>query len=111
MSTTHECIQGSSFSYDFSCDQLSTFDADWGGTWAVVDKLEDKTVGDTATVFANGALALSGDNTKLELRIAPNETNVIPVGFYYLVVEINNAVIGFSQEVMQDEFEVKQQGI
>jgi hypothetical protein len=98
-------IQGDSIAYDFYTDSIDTFDSDWGGSWAIVD-----TIPPTNTL-ATGSLSISGDQTKLEARILPADTDAIPVGKYYLVVEINNSVISFNQEVMQSKLIIKAQGI
>jgi len=99
-------IQGDSMAYDFYSDDIETFDADWGGSWAIVDAIPA-----TQAPLATGQLALSGDFKKLEARILPDDTNTIPVGKYYLVVEINNNTINFNQEVMQEKLILKPQGI
>lgn len=111
MATKHGCIQGSNFSYDISCDEVPTFDNDWVGSWAIIEALDDLTDTNDIVVLSSGALALSTDNSCLELRILPADTEVIPVGFYTIVVQVSNSTIGFSQEVMQDSFEIKPQGI
>lgn len=111
MATKHKCVQGASFAYDLSCDEVPTFDVNWGGSWAIVDALDDLTDQDDLVTRASGALVLSGDSTKLELRVPPTATNAIPVGSYKLVAQVLNASIGFSDEVMQDSFEITEQGI
>lgn len=109
--TKHICIQGDSFAYDFSCKDIPSFDVNWTGAWAIVDKLEDKTLGITSETFASGSLVRSGDTKKLELRILPAETSLVEVGQYILIVAITNSAIGFSIEVMQDKFTISEQGI
>lgn len=111
MATKHSCVQGASYAYDFSCDEIPTFDVNWGGSWAIVSSLDDVSDGNDIVTLASGTLAISGDTTKLEMRIAPADTQIIPVGSYILVVEVVNATIGFSNEIMQDDFDVTEQGI
>jgi len=111
MATTHKCVQGDSFAYDFSCKEVPIFDANWGGLWSIVDSLDDVSDGNNIVSRANGSLVRSSDDTKLELRVQPAQTNAIPVGTYYLVVQATNSSIGFNQEIMQDEFEITEQGI
>ena len=106
MATKHSSIQEDSYSYDLSSPNVATFDVNWTGTWGIVDAL-----GAGNTVLATGALAISTDQTKLEMRILPADTDAIPVGNYYLVVEITNTAIGFNQEVMQDRLVIKAQGV
>ena len=111
MATKHKCVQGASFAYDLTCDDIPTFDANWGGSWAIVDALDDLTDQDDLVTHASGTLVISGDATALELRIPPADTNVITVGSYVLVAQVINTTISFSAEVMQDDFEITEQGI
>ncbi len=106
MALKHTIIQGDSYAYDFSSPSVPTFDGDWSGTWGIVDVL-----GVGNNVLATGALAISTDSTKLEMRIAPADTDSIPVGSYILVVEITNSAAGFNQEVMQDKLTITAQGV
>lgn len=106
MAKSLECIQGDSFSYDFSTTSITTFDANWGGSWAIVDAIPP-----VAAPLATGTIVRSSDNTKMELRVLPADTNTIPVGSYFLVAELTNATIGFNQEVMQESFKITAQGI
>ena len=107
----HECIQGDSFAYDFSCDELPTFDANWSGKWAIIEGLDDISDGNDIVTIAEGDLIRSSNNSKLELRLAPTVTEAIAVGYYLLIVQITNTAIAFNQEVMQEEFKVTVQGI
>lgn len=119
MSTKHKCVQGSSFAYDITCEELQTLDSNWGGSWAIVDALDDLVTEavegsgttDDLVTRASGTLVLSGDNTALELRIPPAATNAIATGAYILVAQVDNATLSFSEEVMQDSFEITEQGI
>ena len=106
-----QCVQGASFAYDITCKEVPTFDSNWGGTWAIVQSLDDITDGDDLVTLASGNLVLSGDTTTLELKILPAVTNAIPVAEYILVAQVVNTVIGFSEEVMQKSFEILEQGI
>lgn len=103
--TKHQCVQGDSFALDFSSDDVPVFDGTWTGTWAIVDEL-----GAAKTTLATGAMALSGDLTKIELRVLPADTADIPAGWYVLVGQITNVSLGFNQEVIQDPFEITEQG-
>lgn len=105
MATRHHVVQGDSYSYDITSVSVPTFDVNWTGKWSIVDKL-----GSDGTELATAALAISGDSTALEMRILPMHTETIPVGWYYLVIEVTNSSIGFNQEIMQDMFEIKPQG-
>ena len=111
MATKHSCIQGSSFAYDFTCDDITTFDTGWTGQWAIVKSLDDVSDGNDITPLASGSLTKSDDSTAMQLRITPTDTSSIPVGYYYLVVQVSNTSINFSDEIMQDQFEIKKQGI
>lgn len=111
MATKHQCVQGSSFAYDITCDEVQTFDANWSATWAIVENLDDLSDQNDLTTLASGSVGKSGDTTTFELRILPADTADIPVGYYTLVVEVSNATLGFAEEIMQDQFEITPQGI
>ena len=119
MATKHKCVQGSSFAYDLTCEELPTLDSNWGGSWAIVDALDDLVTEevegsgttDNLVTRASGVLVLSPDNTTLELRIPPADTSTIATGSYVLVAQVVNTVLEFSEEVMQDSFEITEQGI
>ena len=106
MATKHIVIQGSSYSLDFKTSTYPTLDADWTGTWAVVDAL-----GCGGSTMATGALSLASDFKTMQMRIAPTDTESITEGSYILVVQIENTTIAYRDEVMQDAFVVKAQGI
>lgn len=106
VATRHTCIQGDSYAYDFSSKDISSFDTNWSGKWAIVDKL-----GVGRVSLASGVLSKSGDLTRLEMRIAPADTNTIPIGNYFLIVEVTNASISFNKEIVQDPFKITEQGI
>lgn len=101
----HYCVQGDSYSYDF-VPKNTTLDADWSGLWAIVDVL-----GNGRTSLASGSLALSGDLSALEMRIAPEDTEPIPEGSYYLVVQVSNVPASINKEIVQDSFFITPQGI
>lgn len=111
MATKHTCIQGSNFAYDVSCDEIETLDINWVGAWAIIDELDDLTDQDDLVTHATGSLVLSTDLKSLELRILPADTSALPVAFYTIVVQVANATLGFSEELMQDSFEITPQGI
>lgn len=106
MAVKHEIIQGDSYSYDITCAEVPTFDVNWTGKWAIVDKL-----GADGTIFSEGLLAISGDSSALEMRIKPAESAIVDPGKYYLVVEVTNTVLEFNQEIMQDALTIKKQGV
>lgn len=106
MAETHELVQGDSFAYDWSSESLPTLDANWTGSWAIVDKL-----GTGRTTLASGAMVRSGDTTKMEMRILPADTEGIDPGWYYIVAQLTNTAIGFNREVMQDQVEILPQGV
>lgn len=97
-------VQGDSYWKDFSSPDVSTFDADWTGSWAIV-----ATIGGIA--LASGSLAKSTDNSKFYLRILPSDTAGLSVGAYYLVVQIVNTVLGYKKEVQQEQITITAQGI
>ncbi len=102
----HDCVQGDSFAFDFTAKELEEFDPNWGGSWAIKESIDK-----SAVPLASGTLSVSGDNKKLELRITPTDTETIPVGKYFLIVEVTNDSAEFKQEIMQDQFEIMVQGI
>jgi hypothetical protein len=102
--TVHICIQGDSYGYDFTSTSLGTFDDNWYGNWAIVQALGDAPV-------SSGVMNRSLDQTAMELRIKPSDTDPIPVGTYILVVELSNDAIEFNKEVMQDQFKITAQGV
>ena len=106
-----ECVQGASFGYDVTCDEVPVFDTNWVGSWAIVAGLDDITDGDDLVTLASGPLVHSADDKVLEVRILPTETNIIPVDEYVLVVQVVNAVLDFSEEVVQEPFLILEQGI
>ena len=106
MATRHEIIVGDSYSYDITCESVPTFDANWTGKWAIVDKL-----GEGRVTAADGDLVISGDASALEMRILPTDTSGIDAGNYFLVVQVTNTTLGFNQEIMQDTLIMKKQGI
>ena len=105
------CVQGASFAYDITCDEVPTFDANWTGTWAVIESLDDVTDGDDIVTLASGDLVHSPDNTILQLRIPPADNNALPVKTYVLVAQVINTAIGFSEEVLQAPYTITKQGI
>lgn len=100
------CVQGGSFSYDISSPSLPTLDANWVGSWALVEKL-----GDPTTTLASGSMVLSQDSTCLELRVTPSDTLALDPGNYFLVGEIENTTINFNREVVRASFEVLRRSI
>ena len=106
MAKALECIQGDSFSYDFSTDALDTFDVNWTGTWAIVSAIPN-----LEADLASGSIGISSNQEKMEMRILPADTNSIPVGSYFLIAQLTNTTIGFNQEVMQRAFKITAQGI
>ena len=107
---THSIIQGDDYDYDYSLSTYKQLDGNWGGTWAIILKSEFGT--DYITPLATGALSVSADNKRLQLRIPPADTNNIPLGaIYMLIVEITNNAIGFNREIIQDSLIIKPQGI
>jgi hypothetical protein len=106
MATKLSIIQGSSYSLDFKTSQYPLLDADWTGTWALVDEL-----GTGGTTAATGALTVATDFLTMEMRILPADTESVAVGSYILVVQIENTTIGYRDEVMQSAVAIKAQGI
>ncbi len=106
MAKALECIQGDSFSYDFSTDAVELLDDNWTGQWAIVDAIPP-----VEDAFASGTIVVSSDYKKMELRILEAHTTPLPVATYYLVAQLSNATIGYNQEVMQREFKILAQGI
>ena len=99
-------IQGDSFARDYSSDYFPVLDSHWEGSWAIVDKL-----GPENTRAAAGDLILATDGSALELRISPSDTESIPTGMYFLVVEIRNDALEYKREVDQVRCLIKEQGI
>ncbi len=104
-----EVVQGDSIAYDFGCNELEEFDANWTGLWGIVSRL--KSEGDVDVLLAGGSLTRSTDLQQLELRVPPVDTAGIAVGTYYLVAQISNSALSFRQEVMQELLDVVQQGL
>jgi|PlaIllAssembly_1097288.scaffolds.fasta_scaffold03461_2 hypothetical protein len=103
--------QGDSYAEDFSNVDIPVLDSDWGGDWAIVAELYDALTLPNPTPLASGTLTLSTDNTKLELRILPTDTEAIPVGTYKLVVQAKNATLFFCKEIVQRTLKITVQGI
>lgn len=97
-------VQGDSYWKDFSSPDVSTFDADWTGSWAIAS-----TIGGTA--LASGSLTKSTDTSKFYLRVPPSATASLPVGSYYLIVQIVNTVLGYKKEIQQEQITITAQGI
>ncbi len=106
MATKHKCVQGDSYAYDYYSNDIPVFDTSWSGSWAIVDKL-----GTGRSSLASGVLNKSTDETKLEMRITPADTNSIAEGNYFLIVQVTNPSISFNKEIVQDPFEITAQGI
>ena len=104
--TKHSCIQGDSYAYDYVSPSIPSFDGNWSGAWAIVDKL-----GAGRVTLASGILNASTDTTALEMRITPADTSPIAEGDYYLVVQVTNTTISFNKEIVQDPFKITSQGI
>lgn len=104
MSIKRSIYQGDSYAEDFTSPDIPTFDANYSGTWALLTAL-----GAAATI--SGALTKSADNTTLQLRITPAQTEAIAEMEYILVAQVKNDSIGFKQEILHEKFEVKPQGI
>ena len=104
--SVHNIIQGSSYALDLKTASYPVLDVDWTGSWAIVTAL-----GVAGTTVASGALAVSSDSKTMEMRITGNTTEGIVVGDYYLIVQIENAVIGFRDEPIQETLTIKPQGI
>ena len=97
-------VQGDSYWKDFSSPDVSSFDADWAGSWAIV-----QTIG--GAVISSGSLTKSTDLKKLYLRVPPAATATLPVGSYYLIVQIDNTTLGYRKEIQQELINIVAQGI
>lgn len=97
-------VQGDSYWKDFSSPDVSSFDANWTGSWAITQSIG-------GTVLASGTLSKSTDLKKFYLRVPPAATAALPVGSYYLIVQIDNTVLGYRKEVQQELFSIIAQGI
>lgn len=102
----HTVIQGDSYFLDFKTASYPTFDVNWTGSWSIVDAL-----GSAGSSVASGSLAISSDSKFLEMRIAPADTEAIPPGDYYLVVQVENTTLSFRREIVQETLEITDQGI
>lgn len=110
MATT-KIVQGSDYAEDLIDTTVLPQDLgylNWGGQWAIVDKL-----GTGRTTLASGNLAqdTSGTSLKLKCRVLYTDTEAIPTGHYKLVIEVSNSVLGFKREVVQRACEITAQGI
>jgi len=56
-------------------------------------------------------MSKSVDNTKFELRIPPTATEDVAIGTYILVVEVASATLIYKDEIIQEQLELKPQGI
>lgn len=107
---THKIIQGDDYAYDYSLSSYKTLDAGWGGTWAIIRKSEFGT--DSITPLATGAITVSSDKKRLQVRVLPDDTESIPLGaIYMLIVEATNDSINFRREIAQDSLSITAQGI
>lgn len=97
-------VQGDSYWKDFTSPDVSSFDANWGGSWAIV-----QTIG--GTPLSSGELTKSADLSTIYLRVPPTATVGLPPGNYYLVVQIDNPSIGYRKEVQQESITIVAQGI
>lgn len=106
MDSVHTITQGDSYFLDFKTASYPTLDVDWTGSWAIVDAL-----GSTGNTVASGALAISSDSKWFEMRIAGTDTEAIPPGDYFLVVQVENTTISYRNEILKDTCEITEQGI
>lgn len=97
-------VQGDSYWKDFTSPDVSSFDANWSGSWAI-----SATVGGTA--LASGALTKSTDLSTFYLRVPPASTAGLTAGNYFLIVQIENSTIGYRKEVQQEAITIVTQGI
>jgi hypothetical protein len=106
MAAKHTIIQGSSYALDFKTSSYPTLDANWTGTWAIVDAL-----GSGGSTEASGSLTVADDFKTMQMRIAPTDTESITEGNYILVVQIENTTLAYRDEVLQETLTIKAQVI
>lgn len=98
--------QGDSYWKDFSSPTIPTFTSEWAGVWGIVES-----TGTEDVVKATGILTRSSDNTKLQVRILPTDTEDLPPKNYNLVVKVFNPTIGFKREVLRETITILKQGL
>lgn len=108
MGTRLEIIQGASYAEDFSDKTVTSGFDEWSGRWSIIDKL-----GDAKTVFASGNLSvdMTASYLKFKLRIPKTVTIGIAPNKYKLIVKVDNASNGYSNEVVRRDFKIVEKGI
>lgn len=82
--------QGESFKMRFTNKKITALD-DFTAVWGIY-----QAAGKPA--LRTGTLSLNPTPLSFELSITHNVTYYLPVGKYFLVVQITNTVLGFEQE-------------
>ena len=100
-------IQGDSYSVDIMRRTGETFNDTWSGKWVFVTNLGD------AVPLVSGVITPLIGALLLPLRIRSEDTETLPVGKCFLVVEIKSTEVtqNYSREVMQQPIVITAQGI
>lgn len=99
-----EARQGDSIERDISSTSITNFTG-WTGKWAI-----STTIGGTA--IKSGTLTISSDKKKLQCRVPPSEgTDVLPVGYVFLEIQIDNTSIPFRRTFPAERIEIIAQTI
>jgi len=99
--------QGDSIWIDVTGDALSTVDGvwdNWTGSWAIA-----ATIG--AIPVASGAMSKGTTIGTFQIRIGASVMEDVPVGKYYLIVQVENSTVDYRQEIAQEKLEIVAQGI
>lgn len=97
-------IQGDSYAADIKAKSGALLSTSWSGKWAIVATLG-------ATPVVDGALLYGTNGEYLALRILSSDTADIPIGKYYLVVQVDDTEVGYHKEIVQRQIIITAQGI
>jgi hypothetical protein len=102
----YENKQGDSFWLAISGDiaQVDPTWANWSGEWGIVAK-----IGDTPLVSGSLAKETAIGEFRFQLSLAASAS--LPLGNYYLILQISNVTADYRKEISQDKFIVTAQGL
>ena len=98
---------GDSIWIDVTGEALTTVDATWAnwtGSWAIVPTLGSASV-------LSGTMTEGTDIGAFQIRIGATAMAAIPAGSYILVVQVENSIVDYAQEIAQEKLTLTAQGI
>ena len=113
-----DIIQGDTgdYSHLFSTDEAEVFDANWSCKMVIKKEFTDDTALTERELPININLTDKDgipliDSKYFVLRMKPTDTETIPVGYYKLIIELNNAELEYNRELVQCIVNITPQGI